>query len=176
VNDLNEVGAVDPPDPVRVRGVRLDGHDLARLADRGGTAGDQTAASDRDQERVEARLAYLKTALKITDAQQSQWDAFASVMRKTGKKLGKTLRGAAQATAKAAGKTAEVVAVRTRISAKQVRQKAEFLKMGESFYRARKSGMSPEQILASMQPQVTKLDTLQQEIATLELREKTLRN
>ena len=101
---------------------------------------------------------------------------FASVMRKTGKKLGKTLRGAAQATAKAAGKTAEVVAVRTRISAKQVRQKAEFLKMGESFYRARKSGMSPEQILASMQPQVTKLDTLQQEIATLELREKTLRN
>lgn len=33
-------------------------------------------------ERVEARLAYLKTALKITDAQQSQWDAFAGVMRK----------------------------------------------------------------------------------------------
>jgi hypothetical protein len=101
---------------------------------------------------------------------------FASVMRKTGKKLGKTLRGAAQATAKAAGKTAEVVAVRTKISAKQVRQKGEFLKMGESFYRARKSGMSPEQILASMQPQVTKLDTLQQEIAALELREKTLRS
>lgn len=33
-------------------------------------------------ERVEARLAYLKTALKITDAQQAQWDAFAGVMRK----------------------------------------------------------------------------------------------
>jgi hypothetical protein len=100
---------------------------------------------------------------------------FASVVRKTGKKLGKTLRGAAQATAKAAGKTAEVVAMRTKISAKQVRQKAEFLKMGESFYRARKSGMSAEQILAAMQPQVTKLDTLQQEIAELELREKALR-
>lgn len=33
-------------------------------------------------ERVEARLAYLRTALKITDAQQAQWDAFAGVMRK----------------------------------------------------------------------------------------------
>jgi hypothetical protein len=33
-------------------------------------------------ERVEARLAYAKTALKITDAQQPQWDNFANVLRK----------------------------------------------------------------------------------------------
>lgn len=33
-------------------------------------------------ERVEARLAYVKTALKITDAQASQWDAYANVVRK----------------------------------------------------------------------------------------------
>ncbi len=33
-------------------------------------------------ERVEARLAYLRTALKITDAQQAQWNAFAETMRK----------------------------------------------------------------------------------------------
>lgn len=33
-------------------------------------------------ERVEARLADIKSALKITDAQQAQWDAFAGVMRK----------------------------------------------------------------------------------------------
>ena len=33
-------------------------------------------------ERVEAQLAYLKTALKITDAQQSQWNAFAETRRK----------------------------------------------------------------------------------------------
>jgi hypothetical protein len=33
-------------------------------------------------ERAEARLAYLKTALKITDAQQAQWDAFANTLRK----------------------------------------------------------------------------------------------
>ncbi|MCW5604733.1 MAG: Spy/CpxP family protein refolding chaperone [Burkholderiales bacterium] len=36
-------------------------------------------------ERVEARLAYLKTALKITDAQQSQWEGFADVHRKYAK-------------------------------------------------------------------------------------------
>jgi hypothetical protein len=33
-------------------------------------------------ERAEARLAYVKTALKITDAQASQWDAYANMVRK----------------------------------------------------------------------------------------------
>ncbi len=55
------------------------------------------------------------------------------------------------------------------------RLKAEFLKMGESFYRARRSGMSAEQCVASMQPQVQKVDALNQEIAALQLQEKTLR-
>jgi protein CpxP len=36
-------------------------------------------------ERVEARLAYVRTALKITDAQQAQWDAYAAVVRKQAK-------------------------------------------------------------------------------------------
>jgi hypothetical protein len=36
----------------------------------------------RPTERVEARLAYEKTALKITDAQQSQWDAYVNFARK----------------------------------------------------------------------------------------------
>lgn len=36
----------------------------------------------RPAERVEARLAYVKTALKITEAQQSQWDAYANLVRK----------------------------------------------------------------------------------------------
>jgi hypothetical protein len=35
----------------------------------------------RPTERVEARLAYVKTALKITAAQQTEWDAFANVVR-----------------------------------------------------------------------------------------------
>lgn len=33
-------------------------------------------------ERVEARLAYVRTALKITDAQQPQWNAYADSVRK----------------------------------------------------------------------------------------------
>jgi len=48
-------------------------------------------------ERGEARLAYLKTALKITDAQQQQWDAFADVQRKHARAADerlKALRGA----------------------------------------------------------------------------------
>jgi hypothetical protein len=36
----------------------------------------------RPTERIEARLAYLKTALRITDAQQAQWDTFANTLRK----------------------------------------------------------------------------------------------
>jgi protein CpxP len=42
-------------------------------------------AFSRPTERVEARLAYIKTALKITDAQQSQWEAYAAVVRKNAK-------------------------------------------------------------------------------------------
>ena len=39
-------------------------------------------ASRLPSERVEARLAYVKTALKITDAQAPQWDAYANMVRK----------------------------------------------------------------------------------------------
>ena len=42
-------------------------------------------------ERVEARLAYLKTALKITDAQQPQWNAFADVLRKHAREMDKSI-------------------------------------------------------------------------------------
>jgi hypothetical protein len=43
---------------------------------------DEKRPFSQPTERVEARLAYIKTALKITDAQQPQWDAFANWMRK----------------------------------------------------------------------------------------------
>lgn len=39
-------------------------------------------AFSRPTERVEARLAYVRTALKITDAQQAQWSAFADAERR----------------------------------------------------------------------------------------------
>lgn len=50
------------------------------------TASDQGRAAERTRalpgERIEARLAYAKTALKITPAQEQQWNALAEVMRK----------------------------------------------------------------------------------------------
>jgi periplasmic protein CpxP/Spy len=46
----------------------------------------------RPSERVEARLAYEKTALKITDAQQSQWDAYANFARKNAQDMEQRFR------------------------------------------------------------------------------------
>src|SRR5579862_7513307 len=43
---------------------------------------DTKRAFSKPTERIEAKLAYLKTALKITDKQQPQWDAFANLQRK----------------------------------------------------------------------------------------------
>ena len=42
---------------------------------------DGKRAFHQPSERVEARLAYVRTALKITDAQQTQWNAFAETLR-----------------------------------------------------------------------------------------------
>ena len=42
----------------------------------------QQRAFSLPSERVDARLAYLKTALKIASAQESEWNAYADVMRK----------------------------------------------------------------------------------------------
>jgi hypothetical protein len=62
----------------------------AALAAAAGTAFAQGQSQGRHEprafsqptERVEARLAYVKTALKITDAQQAQWNAYADLQRK----------------------------------------------------------------------------------------------
>jgi hypothetical protein len=43
-------------------------------------------------ERVEARLAYLQTALKITDAQKPQWENFASAMRRQARESDKRVQ------------------------------------------------------------------------------------
>jgi hypothetical protein len=56
-----------------------EGPRVERFAHRGHPA---ERAFRMPSERIEARLAYLKTALKITDAQQAQWDAFADTLRK----------------------------------------------------------------------------------------------
>ena len=39
-------------------------------------------------DHIEGRIAFLRTELKITDAQASAWDAFAEALRTNAKKLG----------------------------------------------------------------------------------------
>ena len=51
------------------------------LAQHGARHHDGKRGFMKPSERVEARLAYLRTALKITDAQQAQWNAFAETLR-----------------------------------------------------------------------------------------------
>lgn len=42
-------------------------------------------------QHVEGRLAFLKTELKITDAQAPQWDAYAEAMRANAKRMGELM-------------------------------------------------------------------------------------
>src|SRR5688500_1070021 len=63
---------------------------VAAAVPSGETAGTPRAAPERRafrsaSERIEARLAYIRTALKITDAQNAQWESFANVLRKHAK-------------------------------------------------------------------------------------------
>jgi hypothetical protein len=47
------------------------------------------AGKARHEQRVEDRIKYLHTQLKITSAQETQWNAFADVMRNNGETMGK---------------------------------------------------------------------------------------
>src|SRR5689334_7138150 len=63
---------------------------VVAAAPAGDTAGTPRAAPERRahrsaSERVEARIAYIRTALKITDAQNAQFENFANVLRKHAK-------------------------------------------------------------------------------------------
>ena len=49
----------------------------------------QGAGKASHEQRVEDRIKYLHTQLKITSAQESQWNAFADVMRSNGETMGK---------------------------------------------------------------------------------------
>lgn len=66
----------------------------------GGERAAQRHGGDRT-ERVEARIAQLKTTLKITDAQLPQWNAFADTLRKQAQAGGERMK-ARQASAKGA--------------------------------------------------------------------------
>src|SRR5260370_30025520 len=53
-----------------------------------GTPASAPAAKAGHERNVEDRIAYLHTQLKITPAQESQWNAFADVMRNNGETMG----------------------------------------------------------------------------------------
>jgi hypothetical protein len=59
------------------------------------SASDAHAA--KREARVEERIAYLHTQLKITPAQETQWKTFADVMRANGQNMGRLYRQRAQA-------------------------------------------------------------------------------
>jgi protein-disulfide isomerase-like protein with CxxC motif len=96
----------------------------------------------------------------------------APAARRTGKQLGKAF----QATARAAGKTAKVLAIRAKVSARQLRMRGLFQKIGESFYRAGKSGTEPQENAAALQPLLDQVDKLNGEIGSLKLQEKKIRS
>jgi len=50
---------------------------------------DHHAKRSLPSERIEARLAYIQTALKITDAQKPQWETFAATLRKQAREADK---------------------------------------------------------------------------------------
>ncbi|MBU6486839.1 MAG: Spy/CpxP family protein refolding chaperone [Burkholderiales bacterium] len=62
-----------------------------------GPAADARAA--KREAHVEERIAYLHTQLKITPAQETQWKAFADVMRANGQNMGRLYRQRMQAEA-----------------------------------------------------------------------------
>ena len=97
-------------------------------------------------ERVEARLAYLKTALKITAGQEAQWNAFAEVQRKHAREADQriTERRAQMQERHAKGtppSAVERLEFRQKMLAAQSQRLNELLAAGKPLYAA----LSPEQ-------------------------------
>ena len=96
-------------------------------------------------ERVEARLAYIHTALKITDAQRAQWDNFANVLRKHAQDIDARIQQRrAQATP---GADPRAVSAIERLERAQKRTAERYHRMGEVITAAKPlyDVLSPEQ-------------------------------
>jgi len=118
------------------------------------------------------KAAVTKTAVPLTRRVRERVSKdIAPAARRTGRKIGKAF----QATAKAAGKTAKVVALRAKVSARQLRMRGLFLKIGESVYRTDKSGKSPDASVTALRPLLEQAEKLNREINSLKLQEKKIR-
>ena len=95
-------------------------------------------------ERVEARLAYIRTALKITDAQQPQWDAFANVLRNHARAMDERMQ---QRRAQGAQRDPRTVTAIERMERMQVRMQERYHRLGEVINAAKPlyAALSPEQ-------------------------------
>ena len=80
LTSLVSAGLAAAVTPAIAQSPAAEGGPQARQFARGPHHGQRAFGSPVD--RVEARLAYLRTALKITEAQEPQWKAFAEVRRK----------------------------------------------------------------------------------------------
>jgi len=96
-------------------------------------------------ERVEARLAYLKTALKITDAQQPPWDAFAGTLRKQARAADERVQARRAQMAKEGERTPPTAI--ERLERRQARLAAASARLNETLAAAKPlyAALSPEQ-------------------------------
>jgi periplasmic protein CpxP/Spy len=99
-------------------------------------------------ERVEARLAYIRTALKITDAQQPQWESFANVLRKHARSMDERIQQRrAQATQGAQRPDRRSFTAIERLERTQQRMAAQSARLNEVLGAAKPlyAALSPEQ-------------------------------
>jgi hypothetical protein len=122
---------------------------VAAAAPEGATA--QRAAPEQRRfrlpsERVEARLAYVRTALKITDAQQSQWEGFANVLRKHARDMDQRIQQRRAEGPRAGGPRPQSSAI-DRLERTQQRMQQRSARLGEVIAAAKPlyASLSPEQ-------------------------------
>lgn len=94
-------------------------------------------------ERIEARLAYLKTALKITEAQRPQWENFANTLRKHASDMDERIKARR---AEMANKDTPPTAIE-RLERRQQRLAAASARLNETLAAAKPlyAALSPEQ-------------------------------
>lgn len=110
-------------------------------------------AMRKPTERVEARLAYARTALKITDAQQPQWESFSNVLRKHAREMDQRFeqrraQGAAAGTPRGSERTGAVqLTAIERMERQQQRMAGRSARLNEVLAAAKPlyAALSPEQ-------------------------------
>jgi protein CpxP len=104
---------------------------------------------------IEARLAYLKTALQITPAQTTQWNAFADVLRK-----------------EARARDEMITAMRAKMDEKKDDKAPDLVTMMEHRQQMlRKASANVDERLAALKPLYASLSDSQKEIAAQVLRD-----